>query len=399
MIPRELQQIVESDLQALIEMPVMENDRLEYKAELALSTDDQKRKFLAGIAAFANGVGGDIVYGMEAQNGRPVGVKPLAGFDPDQTLLRLRDLMLTGIDPSIFTAQCQPVNLAGGGFALVIRIPKTWAGAHMVTFNGENRFYVRHGGGRRLMQVSEIRTAFSLVETVSSKIQRYRLERIGNILSGESPCPLNGCAALVFHIVPFRSFDPSFRADLSALQSMRGQLKPLTASGGGDYYDVDGIYIRDGGIRDQASNYIYVFRNGAIEMLDTGVFLPIGDKMIPSLFFEQELLRALPIWLKAAGAIGAPPPFALMLTLLNVKDFEMGVDPGRRGFGIRRIQRDHLQPPATVLEVPQVEEGTRTTHNNVAHVLRPHFEAIWNACGYPKSHYYGPTGDWVGNDR
>ena len=54
MIERELKDITEAELKKLIDDPVREGKtfeyKFEYKSELALSTDDQKRKFLAGIA-------------------------------------------------------------------------------------------------------------------------------------------------------------------------------------------------------------------------------------------------------------------------------------------------------------------------------------------------------------
>src|SRR5204863_8975124 len=163
----------EADLQVLITTPVIESDDIEYKAELSLDDDASRRKFLAGIAPFANGSGGNVLYGMRAESGRPLQLRPLTNFDPDQTLLRIRDLIRTGIKPPVFGYELQPVTLAEGGHALVIRIPKTWAGAHMLTYNGDNRFYIRHGGGRRLMDVPEIRSAFVFPETIRDKIERF----------------------------------------------------------------------------------------------------------------------------------------------------------------------------------------------------------------------------------
>ena len=179
----------------------MESDTIEYKAELSLDDDTSRRKFLAGIAAFANGSGGNVVYGIQAKNDRPLHVRPLSNFDSDQTLLRIPDLIRTGIEPPVLGCELQPVALAGGGHALVIGVRKTWAGAHMVTYNGDNRFYIRHGGGRRLLDVEEIRSAFVFPETIRDKIERFRLNRLGDILTDESVCKLGQKAALVVHMI------------------------------------------------------------------------------------------------------------------------------------------------------------------------------------------------------
>jgi predicted HTH transcriptional regulator len=161
-----------------------------------------RKKFLSSVAAFANSSGGDLIYGMVAEKGRPIKLKALADLDADQASIRIRDLIRTGIAPTVFTAENpHAVPLAKGGEALVIRVRKTWAGAHMVTYNGDNRFYIRHGGGRRLMDMPEIRSAFSLAENTIERIQRFRMERLSSILSGDAPCALGDKTAIVFHIV------------------------------------------------------------------------------------------------------------------------------------------------------------------------------------------------------
>jgi hypothetical protein len=109
-IPADVRNTTEADLQRLIATPVMENDSIEYKAELSLDDNDSRRKFLAGIAAFANGLGGDVIYGIQAENGQPKQLRSLTKFDPDQTLLRIRDLVRTGIQPPVFSYELQPVG-------------------------------------------------------------------------------------------------------------------------------------------------------------------------------------------------------------------------------------------------------------------------------------------------
>jgi hypothetical protein len=51
MIPHELKQITETDLQTLIEKPVMEIDRLEFKATWSLETDEPSSICVRGKGA------------------------------------------------------------------------------------------------------------------------------------------------------------------------------------------------------------------------------------------------------------------------------------------------------------------------------------------------------------
>jgi predicted HTH transcriptional regulator len=52
--------ILEADLQELIKNQISEKKNLEYKAELSLLSDKEKKEFLADISSFANSNGGDI---------------------------------------------------------------------------------------------------------------------------------------------------------------------------------------------------------------------------------------------------------------------------------------------------------------------------------------------------
>ena len=230
-IQQELTAIREADLRTLIDQPVFEDKTTEYKEVLNLSNDEAKRKFLAGVASFANASGGDLIYGIKAEDGRPISLQALVGFNPDQALLTLSELVRSHIPPKVYGIGFQPVALASGGYALVIRVPKTWAGAHMLTYGKDNRFYTRGANGRTLMDVPEIRSAFSLAEATAEKIRRFRLERIGNILADETPVSLNGTARIVIHLCPLASFEPGYRCDLEAVRGNRTKLHPMRARG------------------------------------------------------------------------------------------------------------------------------------------------------------------------
>ncbi len=65
-------EIDESHLQALIENGYGERQTVEYKRELASGSDADKREFLADGSSFANAGGGDLIFGIEAEDGVPV---------------------------------------------------------------------------------------------------------------------------------------------------------------------------------------------------------------------------------------------------------------------------------------------------------------------------------------
>ena len=72
MIAKPVTDIPEADLRALIDNAVIESRVLEYKREVPDSSDQGKVKFLRSVTAFANTLGGDLIYGVEATKGIPV---------------------------------------------------------------------------------------------------------------------------------------------------------------------------------------------------------------------------------------------------------------------------------------------------------------------------------------
>ena len=60
-----LQDISLDDLQRLVTNAVSESRSIEYKQALPGTTNDDKKEFLADVSAFANAVGGDLLYGTD----------------------------------------------------------------------------------------------------------------------------------------------------------------------------------------------------------------------------------------------------------------------------------------------------------------------------------------------
>ncbi|MFZ5807608.1 MAG: helix-turn-helix domain-containing protein [Verrucomicrobiota bacterium] len=387
-ISKNISDIVEADLQALIQNTTQESKTLEYKRQLNLSTDLSKLEFLKDVSAFANSGGGDIVYGIDSQDGQPLApLQPLTNFNPDQTPLQLRDLILNNIEPKIFGVHCQPVRLVDG-FALVIRIPKTWNGAHIVTFNNDNRFYVRDGAGKRVMEIDEIRTAFTLADTTNEKIRKFRLERMGHILADETPVLLCQSALIVLHLIPLKAFDVSHRYDMAFLIENCQDTKPIRHdSGYSPDRDFDGFYSysRESNEQGKHFGYAYVLRTGVIEAVDATILYPRENgKYIPSQGYEMRIIAALKNYLETLKKLNSECPIIVALSLLNVKGYKMAVNPQHESSHSKPINRDHLLIHETVVDSFETDSS---------HVLRPLFDSIWNACGWVRSINYDQNGN------
>ena len=391
MIERDLKDIVEADLLKLIADPVREGRTIEYKSELNLKTDDAKRKFLATIASFANAAGGDLVLGMKTDSSDkalPVALQPLVGFKPDADVLMLQEIVRRHIEPKVFTADYHSVELNAGGYALVVRIRKTWAGAHMVTYNDDFRFYTRHQGGRSPMNVPEIRAAFTLAETTMEKINRFRLERLGNILAGEIPVTLGDKGIIVLHLCPLRSFEPAYKVNLVPLRKTPYALPLLyiNATSHGDDFDGYLAAHRPDGV---SSGFTYAYKTGCLESVDTGILQPGRDELhIPSGLFDVKLIEQTKALFTTLKTIGAEPPVVLMLSILHAKGYSFLLGPRYDYRDAKPINRDQLLLPAVMVE------NFELTFADSATLLRPLLDSIWNACGYERSLNFDGKGKW-----
>src|SRR6185437_7719057 len=100
-------------------------------------------EFLYDVSSFANTAGGDIVFGIGDERdtaGKPTGIplppQGLAQENLSSEILRMENLVRDGIDPRIAGIEWLPIAGFPSGPVLVMRIPRSCIGPHMVTFGG-----------------------------------------------------------------------------------------------------------------------------------------------------------------------------------------------------------------------------------------------------------------------
>ena len=377
--PLALNTTTEQNLLDLIKAEIHEGKIIEYKREIALATSEQKRKLLRSIASFANASGGELIFGMSAEKGKPIEIRALPDFEPDRDVRILRDIVRAHIEPPLFGVELQPVSIRGG-WALVLRVARSWNPPHMVTFEGDNRFYTRDANGCVPMNIPEIREAFFAGKTVKERIQQHRFQRLNGIRSGEFPLTLPSEAKAVFHAFPFRSFAEDYHFDLGVLD--HPDLHPPTNwRSCGLTYDIDGVYgneTRDDG---KCGNYIFVSHSGCIETLTTANLPSRNGKFIANPSFEKQFINFMPRCINILRKLQIDPPIALALTLLEVNGYVLYSGPRTELWimGARPIrQRDLILPTATVTSYDQ----------STPKMLKPIFDALWRSCGLKQSFNY-----------
>ncbi len=383
--------ITEADLQSLVADGVVEGKTIEYKAALPDSTYDSMKDLLADVSSFANAAGGHLVFGMVEEGGMPVDVCGLHGVDADAQLLRIENIVRDGIQPRIPGLLMRGVPLSGEAVAIVIRIPSSWAQPHVVQYRRHWRFYSRNSTGKYPLDVSEVRAACVLSESIAERMALFRSERLGRIVAGQTPVPVGDDAKMVLHILPFGAFHLGARLDIASLGSAIRTLDPIGAHVSGHSYNLDGLVTYAHGTDPHGPPYVQVFRSGAIEAVETRMlpfkFADDDPPRIPSVTYETQLLARLPTYLSLQERLGLAPPLVIMLSLIGVSGYVMGVTTqlGHSREHEYPIDRDVLLLPEVMVDTFAVEP---------AEVMQPIFDSVWNAAGWARSMNYDESGNW-----
>ena len=392
MIAKNIDQITEEDLQALIDNSVLEGKTIEYKQSLPSNSDSDKKEFLADISSFANASGGDLIYGIleDRDTGIPKTLEGLTIENVDQEISRLDSMIRDGIEPRILGIIIKPVKLSNSKTALIIRVPKSWISPHRVSFKGHDKFYSRSTNGKYPLDVAELRIAFNLSGTITERIRKFREDRISKIFANETPVPFYDTAKIVLHLIPIISFNPAQSYEISKIASHPEKMRPIYSSRWNHRYNFDGFLTYSDGREEKSHSYVQLFKNGIIEAVEGLLLEPShkqGKLLIPSIAYEKELIKSLPDYLSVLKTLNVELPVFIFMSLLGVKGYSMAVDKWRFGIDdVHTIDRDILLLPEIVIEDYEV---------SAKDILRPCFDSIWNACGFPRSLNYNDAGEWV----
>ncbi len=330
------------------------------------------------MSSFSNTVGGDLLIGVRAAQGLPVQLIGVTAADLDKELQRLDSLIAAGIDPRIrYSPHLVPI--AGGQPVLVFRIERGWIGPHRVIFKGHDKFYGRNATRKYPLDVRELRQAFALSATVAERMRAFRADRTIALSNNDTPVPFSPGPKIILHCLPFDAFSATQRLDVVGLRPDR--LRPMRASGWSHRINFNGLLTYSGGT--EAYSYVQLYRNGILEAVDASLLGGGPEKnFIPSVAFEEALLSYLPSCLALLQLLGCGLPVFIALSLTNVKGFFMGVQSWDRR---EAIEENTLMLP----EAEVADYGVAA-----ATILKPLFDMIWNAAGYPGSLNFDSSGTW-----
>ncbi len=370
-----IEQITKEDIESLVTAKVPERRNLDYKTQLNVGSDADKREFLADVSSFANAADGDMIYGITDErdsNGKPTGMPGSADGiilpNASEVILRLENLIRDAIDPRIPGIQWRQVEGFAKGPVLVMRIPKSWVGPRKYQLN-----------------VGEIRSAFAASTSVGDRLRRFRAERIAKAAEDDVPVALGSGPKLLLHLIPLAALDPTnlrdYTHEATKLYTKLGPTSTVNINVPfGRRYNLDGLVTKT----EFGECYLQVFRSGLIECGDGDLFKYTAKiKIIPQ-GIEETVVAAVTQYLSVQKQLGLPLPIFVLVTLVGVKEFTLRTT--HSPFEHRTaIDRD-------ILSLPEVMVEDYDAIVSVA--MRPTFDALWQACGYERSFNYSDKGEW-----
>lgn len=387
MIDKNIANISLEDIQFLIDNSIVENKRLEYKKELHLENDTEKKEFLADISSFANASGGKLIFGIteNRKTGAPEKVSGIKIDNPDQTIQKLENIIKSSIEPRIPSIEIGTILKTDDLYLIIIDIPKSFLSPHRVIYKNHGHFYSRTTNGKYPLDVSELRTAFNFSESIIERVRNFRIQRISKVNAGEMPIEFIDGSKCLLHLIPVISFDPSYTIEINKVVENPELIRPIYTMGYSYRYNFDGYLSYAPGIGDKAYTYSQIYKNGIIEAVHGKL---LDHDLIRSLTFETEILKAFKTYYSSLKELKVPLPLIVSLTLIGVKGKSLEVyNQSPFTEEINKIDRDILVIPEQIAE---------TYDSSADKILKPIFDTIWNTCGYAFSRYYDKDGHWRG---
>jgi hypothetical protein len=348
----------EADLQELCDEHRREGPRLEFKRELNLETDGQRKEAEHDAHAMANAGGGVIVYGIEEAT-LPDGGSGASRLRPllDGSLYeRLNSLLDDRGQPRlVFVLHAIPTT--GGGMYLVLDV----FGRRRPRQSHDGRYYMRRGTQKRRMQEAEVAEAYRdrllreatatqplLGEPAQNDLPADVAERVHRGLkpdelalwreeTGETEPP-GWMSVVVMPLPPRNVLDPvhdarRFQDTIDIPDRWDSDIAPL------QYFELrpraNGLFGQLPARDDMAPGYLVaMFRDGVMEY---GTTLepalrrenPAENRIIFSASHTWQAHDYLQAFAVALGDLGYDGPVGAQVSFDHTRDVMLGVKPGR----------------------------------------------------------------------
>jgi hypothetical protein len=225
-----------------------------------------------------------------------------------------------------------------------------------------------------------------IIQTRESKltdeVENFRAERVALLSDNQQSIPLHNGAKLVLHVIPTSAFNGG-DSQLTIFDVNKDDLNPMAVGGWNHKVNFDGIAAVTS-MREESDSYVQLFHNGTIEAVNVSYFHQLDSQMyIPITGWEKQLIERVTNYIKIQHELRVGLPVFVILSLLGVRGYQLMIDNSYSRSEGYKIDRDNLLVPALEL---------KSLDCQIAEVLWPIFNRIWNAAGLRGSFHYDSAG-------
>jgi len=385
-------EITEVHLQSLVTGKAAEGRTLEFKQDIKIGSDGDKKEFCTDVASFVNAAGGLMLHGIragkDADQGVAVEIIGIETTNVESLVLQAEQVLYNGISPRLMVG-VRAIPLANGKVVIAIKTQRSSIAPHAVGRDGRYSFFTRGSNGKLPMDIPQVRSSFMLSEGLRERLRSYRAERLGRIIANDGIVPLNSGHKLILQVVPLASLAEPQDYDVSQFLDHRNQelCAMGTRSPNRREFNLDGLAdvyrVHD----ESARGYMQVNQNGIIEAVDAGVVFSRTytderyQNSIGGVITVSQLIRGLENSLALLRRLGCETPIYAMVTMTGMRNLKMWHQ--NYAAMARACDRDEIFFQEVVI--------TEITEKAVD-LLRPTFDALWRAFGCDKCYYYGGDG-------
>lgn len=331
MLDQQLESIDENTLAQLVLNGAAERRDLEFKRDLPGNGDDQKKEFLADVTSLANAQGGDLVFGIEDADGMAAALPGVQAGNVDAEVLRLENIIRSGVEPRLIGVRMHWVKLSNGGGALIIRVPAGLLAPHRVIYRNSGRFYNRTSRGKYEMDVHELRHAFTQSEQLAGRFRELHANALSASQGVDMPFRINFEPTAVVSVMPLALFREA--RDLPVTRDHA--VIPIEPHDLSSVNMIEGVILHTSPNQDTwgVRSYAVTFREGRVDVAWTIGGIRQNEqgeelRLVSAPRFENGLRSATAASQMQLGFFGIEGPWIVLASVLNVRGCQMILGDG-----------------------------------------------------------------------
>lgn len=329
MLAHELDAVDADVLFSLVADGTSEGLNLEFKRQLNWASPADTKELLADVTAMANAHGGDLIYGIEENDGVAAAVPGFLLESVDQTISGLLQKIRGGTDPRL-EVRIKEVSLPDEKWAIIIRIPASLAAPHRVTFDKGSKFFIRTNREKHDMDVHELRQAFLYSNHLSGGLRQLHLDAIKAAKGHDMPFRIKTGATAVVSVMPMALL----REERDIPFDRSNALAPYRAAGFSSLHMIEGVMMHSdiNPASGEVNSYAISHRTGRADFAWTLQRPNWGDgeetlnKAVSMPMFEGGLWSSAYFGTERLKSFGVAGPWVIFATIYDIKGCWFKID-------------------------------------------------------------------------